>query len=404
MRVMPPQGSSSAPIRNNREHYMKTILLILVIILVSCGSGDEATSTTIADQGTGQATTETEGSVTTVGSASPTAATSTTTGGGESDLTLTLIAHDSFADAAGEVFAPFTEETGISVEILAGGDAGSLTNQLVLTADNPIADVMFGIDDTFLTRALDEEILLPYESPLLSDVPDELELDEERRATPIDYGDVCFNYDIAALEEAGVEPPTDLEQLTQEPYQDLVVVESAATSSPGLAFLLATIAEFGEDGWQEYWQGLVDNGVEVAADWDAAYYSSFTRYGGERPIVMSYASSPPAEVIFAEEPLETAPTAVVTNGCYRQIEFAGILAGTDHEAEAGKLIDFMLSPGFQKEIPLTWFVFPANETVELPQEFVEFTDVPDSPARIPIEEIAANRELWIREWNAIVDG
>ncbi len=386
------------------------LIAVLTMILAACGSdqGGEPTTTgstpDIATTASSVSTTIEEPGTTSPSTTVAETAPSTTVAGGSSDVTLTLITHDSFADAAGEAFAPFTEETGITVEILAGGDAGSLTNQVVLTKDNPIADAVFGIDDTFLTRALEAEIFVPHESPLLSNVPDELELDDEARVTPIDFGDVCFNYDIEALAKAGVDPPTDLDQLTEEAYRDMVVVESAATSSPGLAFLLATIAEYGEDGWQDYWQRLVDNGVEVVPDWDTAYYSSFTRYGGDFPIVMSYASSPPAEVIFAETPLDAAPTGVVTDGCYRQIEFAGILAGTENDAEAGELIDFMLSPEFQQQIPLTWFVFPANETVDLPPEFVEFTEVPESPARLTSEEIAANREEWIREWSAIVDG
>lgn len=332
---------------------------------------------------------------------SPEDTTDTTVGTSSEPVTLRLVSHTSFADAVTEeTFAAFTAETGMTVEVLPAADAGALVNQAVLTKDDPVADVLFGIDDTFLTRALDEDVFQPYESPLLADVPDSLELDPDHRVTPIDFGDVCLNYDKEALGD--LKPPASLTDLIDPAYAGLTVVQSPATSSPGLAFLLATIAEFGEDGWQDYWRSLVSNGVTVVSDWDTAYYTEFTRYGGDRPLVVSYASSPPAEVIFAEEPIDEAPTGVVEAGCYRQIEFAGVLAGTEHPDEAGKLIDFLLSPGFQSTVPLTWFVFPANETVELPSEFVEHTSVPQAPASIDPTDIDANRERWIEEWTEIV--
>src|SRR5690606_25545879 len=181
--------------------------------------------------------------------------------------------------------------------------------------------------------ALGEDIFVPYESPVLGRVDPRLVIDEEMRVTPIDYGDVCLNYDIAWFEENELDPPDDLDDLVAPEYEGLLVVEDPAASSPGLAFLLATIERYGSE-WPGYWESLVANGVAVVNDWDTAYYSNFTRYGGEDPIVVSYASSPPAEVMFAEEPLESAPTAVVTDGCFRQIEFAGILAGTENEAAA----------------------------------------------------------------------
>lgn len=317
--------------------------------------------------------------------------------------TLTILSHDSFAGGVtDETFAPFTEETGIEVRVLQGGDAGLVVNQAILTKDNPVADVLFGVDDTFLSRALAAGIFAPYESPLLETVPAGLRLDPEHRVTPVDFGDVCLNYDKAALATAGIEPPETLDDLLDPAYQGLLAVQNPGTSSPGLAFLLATVDRFGDPGWQAFWQGLVANDVEVAGDWDAAYYGSFTRHGGDRPIVVSYASSPPAEVIFADEPLTEAPTGVVLDGCYRQIEFAGVLAGTGREEAAGRLIDFMLSRGFQEGIPLTWFVFPANAEATLPPEFVEHTSIAPDPAGVEPEEIDANRERWIEEWNRIV--
>lgn len=326
-------------------------------------------------------------------------------GSTESPETLTLMAHDSFANAVtDETFAPFTEETGIDVEVVAGGDAGSMVTQAVLTSGNPIADVIFGVDDTFLSRALEGDIFATFRSNLLDDVPAELRLGPEDLVTPIDFGDVCLNYDKAWFESTKLHVPTRLDDLRAAVYAGATVVEHPATSSPGLAFMLATIDEFGEDGWLDYWRDLKAAGVKVVPDWDTAYYADFTRYGGDRSLVVSYASSPPAEVIFAESPLDEAPTGVIEGGCYRQVEFAGVLRGTEYPEAAGDLIDFMLTVQFQETIPLNWFVFPANSEAALPQEFIDHTRVPDSPSQLDPELIAQNRDTWIQQWAEVMEG
>lgn len=316
--------------------------------------------------------------------------------------TITLLSHDSFvAGVTDDTFAQFVEETGVRVEVLAGGDAGAMLNQAILTKDNPIADVLFGVDDTFLGRAIDEGLFL-VDIPVQASNLDP-RLPAGGGAIPIDYGDVCLNYDKAAF-SASPPPPATLEALLDPAYAGMLVVENPATSSPGLAFLLATIDRFGEPGWKDYWGGLVANDVEVTAGWDQAYYGSFSGGAGEgdRPLVVSYASSPPAEVIFTEPRPSTAPTGVITDGCYRQVEFAGLLAGTQHIGEATRLIEFMLSPAFQSTIPLTWFVYPAVTDVTLPPEFVEFSEVPPSPITMDSRLIEANRKRWIEEWTAVV--
>ena len=327
----------------------------------------------------------------------------TPNGGSDAPDTLTILSHDSFAGGVSEgTFTAFTEETGITVEAIGAGDAGGAVNQAILTADNPIADVLFGIDNTFLSRALEEDIFVPYESEFLDVIDPRLLVDDQNRVTPIDYGDVCLNYDIAWFEENELEPPQTLNDLVQPEYDGLLVVEDPARSSPGLAFLLATIDHYGSE-WQGYWESLVANNVGIAPDWETAYYTDFSHYGGDYPIVVSYASSPPAEVIFADPPVETAPTGVVTDGCYRQIEFAGILEGTEYPEAAGQLIDFMLSPELQETIPTSWFVFPANTEVELPEVFTENTVIPEDPVSMDYEEIAENRETWLDQWRQLVE-
>jgi thiamine transport system substrate-binding protein len=317
---------------------------------------------------------------------------------------ITLMSHDSF-NISEEVIAEFEATNKAEVKFLPSGDAGSALNQAILSKNNPLADVFFGVDNTFMSRALEAGIFEPYASPLLADVPDELELDSEHRLLPVDYGDVCLNYDKAWFAEQGIAPPADLQALTDPTYKGLTVAENPATSSPGLAFLLATVGHFGEDGYLDYWRALRDNDVLVVDGWEEAYWGQFTAASdGDRPIVVSYASSPPAEVYFAEEPLDETPTGVVLadDACFRQIEFIGILKGTQQRDLAEKLIDFMLSKRFQEDIPLQMFVFPANQTAALPDVFVQFAEIPEKPAYVSPEDIEANREAWIEAWTETV--
>lgn len=323
-------------------------------------------------------------------------------GGASSDRTVTLLTHDSFAMA--DQIEAFTAETGIEVQVTTGGDAGEMLSKAIITKDNPVADVIYGIDNTLLGRALAEEIFEEYASPLLNEVFAELVEDGDGLVTPIDFGDVCLNYDKAGLAAAGLEPPRLLDDLTDHAYADTLVVQDPSTSSPGLAFLLATIARFGEGGWQRYWTELRDNGVAVTSGWEEAYYGSFSGGSGtgDRPLVVSYASSPPAEVIFATEPMEEAPTGVVLDGCFRQVEYAGIVKGSPDAVAAGELIDFMLTRRFQEAMPLQMFVFPARSDAALPADFLLHTAAADEPLSLAPEEIDANRDRWIEEWIDIV--
>lgn len=309
-----------------------------------------------------------------------------------------LITYDSYSISE-DTLAAFTEQTGIQVSVIPSGDAGEIVNRALLTKENPEGDVLFGIDDSLLSRALEEGLFTAYEAADLDVVPTELRVDTENRVTPIDTGEVCLNYDIAALAERGLEPPASLADLAEPEYADTLVVQNPATSSPGLAFLLATVAEFGEDGYLAYWEQLRDNGVQVDNSWDSAYYTSFTGggSGGDRPIVVSYASSPAAGVYFSEDPTAEAPTAAVLSGCYRQIEFAGVLANSPNQTAAQQFIDFMLSETYQADIPLNMWVYPAREGIELPEVF-QYAPAPDEALSLPADEVADNREEWVEAW------
>ena len=333
--------------------------------------------------------------------------------GADPPAALTLVTYSSYPpDDADEpnplqiALDEFTDDTGIEVDVLVSGDTGTMLAKAELTAGNPEGDVMWGIDNTFISRALDGEIFEPYESPVAVDVvPAELRaLAPEGAATPVDFGDVCVNYDTAALDAADLPVPTSFDDLADERYRDLLAVQNPATSSPGLAFLLATIAEYGSDGWEDYWERLVDNGVRVVDSWDIAYYEDFSRAGGDRPLVVSYGSSPPFEVLYASEPVDEAPTGVVEATCFRQVEFAGILRGTEAPDEARQLIDFLVSERYQREVPLNLFVFPANAEVVLDDVFIEHATIPDAPLSLDPETIAAEREGWVDRWTSIVTG
>lgn len=324
--------------------------------------------------------------------------------GASTETVLRVMTHDSWA-LSEQLLARFEGENGVEVEILTSGDAGSAVNTAILAKGNPIADVLYGIDNTFLSRALDADIFLPYAPQALAQVPDEYQIDPQRRVTPINYGDVCLNYDIAGLQEMQLRPPSSLDQLVDQRYRSLLVVPSPVTSSPGLAFLLATIGHFGEAGYLDFWRRLRANNVMVTGDWESAYFGEFSGASeGSRPLVVSYGSSPPFEVLFAEQAIAAPSTAaiVAANTCFRQIEFAGVLVGTQNRDLAERWMDFLLSREVQEDLPLNMFVFPVRSDAELNETFRHFLAVPDDPVEVDPARIASERERWIREWRHVM--
>ena len=324
-------------------------------------------------------------------------------GGDEQPSDVVLVTHDSFA-ISDDVKTEFEKTSGLKLRILQSGDAGELLSKALLTAGNPQGDVLFGVDNNLLSRALDGDLFEPYESSRLEQVDERYVLDPEHRVTPIDHGEVCLNYDKAWFSEREIEPPQSLDDLVDPRFAGLLVVENPATSTPGLAFLFATVVRYGEPSWQDFWRRLRENDVLVVDGWEEAYNVRFSGAAGRgsRPIVVSYASSPPAEVIFAAPRPDEAPTAVVEDSCFRQIEFAGVLRGARNEGGARKLVDFLLGERFQEDIPLSMFVFPVNSSADLPSEFEKFAVVPDTPLELPPGEIGKNRDRWVKEWTSIV--
>ncbi len=318
---------------------------------------------------------------------------------------LLVMTHDSFAISEG-VLAQFEAENNVKVSFLKSGDTGTALNKAILSRNNPLADVFYGVDNTFLSRALEEDIFDAYASPLLQQIPQQFQLDPQNRALPVDYGDVCINYDKAYFSEKGLALPQSLADLTKSEYKSLLVVQNPATSSPGLSFLLATVGAFGADGYLDFWQQLVQNDLLVVNDWETAYYSEFSGSSGKgpRPLVVSYNSSPAFELLYAETPMDEPPTAAIVGPgtCFRQIEFAGILKGTKQRALAEKWIDFMLSTSFQEDMPGQMYVFPVNQQAKLGEPFDRFLQVAENTASLPPQDIALHREEWIQAWTESV--
>ncbi len=344
------------------------------------------------------------GTATPAGSAAPDAA-----GAAQGEVrTLVVAAHDSFA-VSEEVVAAFEAEQNATVQFLALGDAGEALNKLILSRDAPLADLFFGVDNTFLSRALNADIFAPYAAPALAQIPDGLELDPEQRLLPVDFGYVTLNADRAWFEEAGLPLPATLADLTDPAYRGLLVAPSPATSSPGLAFLLATIGELGEE-WPAFWEALRANDVLVVDGWTQAYYEHFTVGSGgtgDRPLVVSYTTSPPADVLFATDG-RSEPQSVNVNlagGVFRQVEFVGILQGTQQPELAQAWVDFMLDLPLQEDIPLQMFVYPAHEGAALPESFTQFAPPPAAEltaTALDPAAIEANREQWVTQWSEIM--
>ncbi len=325
--------------------------------------------------------------------------------GGEEVREVTVLTNDSF-DISEEIIAEFEQANDATVVILKAGSSGEVLTRAILEKDNPSADLIYGIDNTYLTRALDEEILVKYESPLLSKVPNKFLMDDTYRVTPVDYGYVNLNYDKAFLEENGLAPPSSLEELTGPDWKGRLVVENPSTSSPGLAFLIATVSYFGEDDdydYLDFWADLRANGVAVKDGWSEAYYTDFSQYGGDRPLIVSYATSPAAEVFFSEGKYDVPPTGnvLVDKATFLQIEGIAILKGARNIKLARKFIDFALDKGFQEDIPGRMFVYPVNREAALP-DFFKFSEVPTEPADIGPETIDQKREAWIDAWTKVV--
>jgi thiamine transport system substrate-binding protein len=329
-----------------------------------------------------------------------------TSAGPAAPVTITLLTHDSF-DVSKSILQRFEDATAITVKVVTVGDAGQLANRLILGAGNPEGDVAFGVDNSQIADLFAQDVFTPYTPAGFEHIPQRYaSIDPDHRVTPIDHGEVCVNYDVSAYfpsgsNAVGTRAPVSLDDLADPRYEGQLVVENPATSSPGLAFLLATVAAYGDPGYLDYWRRLKDNGVVVVDGWERAYFGEFSGAGGgdgARPLVVSYATSPVAEVYYADPPVTTAPTGVLTDTCYSQVEFAGVLSGTDHPEAAERLVDFLLSRPFQEDIPLRMFVSPVSAEATLPPVYRRYAVAVPDPYSLPPAEVATHRAGWVAAW------
>ncbi|MFF4751756.1 thiamine ABC transporter substrate-binding protein [Streptomyces sp. NPDC002514] len=331
-----------------------------------------------------------------------------TNDGGADAKTVTLVSHDSWA-VSKNVLKDFEKQSGYTVRVLKDGDAGQAVNKAILTKDNPQGDVFFGVDNTLLSRALDNGLFQSYQPKDYDRIePEYRDGASGHRVTPIDTGDICVNYDKAYFERHRLAPPQTFDDLVEPQYKNLLVTENAATSSPGLGFLLGTAAKYGDAGWSAYWKKLKANGVKVVDGWEQAYDEEFSgsaggrKAGGDRPLVVSYASSPPAEVVYADPKPATAPTGVAAGTCFRQIEYAGLLSGARNSAGGKAFLDFLTGKEFQEDMPLNMFVYPVRTDAAVPQEFEKYGPQAKDPETMAPDRIAADRDQWVKSWTSLV--
>ncbi len=345
--------------------YALSIAAAGALLLGACSSGSDAPASSATAASTGA-------------DAGPTA-------GGS----VTVLVYDSFA-LPDEVIADFTATTGIDVTFEPVGDAGVLTNQIALTAGVPLGDAVYGIDNTFASRAIASGALADYVSPAAVESVD-------GKLTAIDFSDVCFNVDLAAFGADNPAPET-LDDLLDPAYAGKVSVSNPTTSSPGLALLLSTYETYG-DGWADYWRQLRDNDLKVTAGWSDTYFVDFSapNYGGDYPIVLSYASSPPSEVIDGEP-----TTAALLDTCFRQTEYAGVLEGAENPEGAKAVVDWLLSDTVQSALPGSMYVYPISPTATIPADWEQFAPLSDNPVIMDPADIDANRDRLLREWTEIV--
>lgn len=318
---------------------------------------------------------------------------------------LAILTHDSF-NVSQDVIDAFEKKHQASVRFIKIENAGAVLKQtLASKRRSSIADIVFGLDNTMMGPALKAGVFEPYDSPILDQIPNEFKLDPDNRLLPVDYGDVCLNYDKRWFARRGLAPPGSLEDLTRPMYKGLMVTENPATSSPGMAFLLMTVARFGEEKYLDFWRNLKANGLLVVDGWKEAYMGNFsTAYKGNRPIVVSYAGSPAAEVFYAEQKIYEAPSAAITDAgmAFRQVEFVGILKRARNKDLARKWVDYMLDTHFQKDIPLRMFVFPVNPSAPLPDMFTRYAIIARNPVRMPMDKIEKNTKKWVEAWTEAV--
>jgi thiamine transport system substrate-binding protein len=307
---------------------------------------------------------------------------------------IVVYAYDSFFSdwGPGPIIIPkFEELTGYKVRAISLGDAQEVLNRAILEKDNPKADVIIGIDNNMLSKALKAEVLSSYQSHNLDKIDESLIFDKTYNVSPYDYGFFSIIYDTEKIDT----PPSSMEELLSPNFEDKIILMDPRTSSPGLGFLLWTIDIYG-DNFTGYWEKLLSNVLTITDGWSSGY-GLFT--SGEAPMVLSYTTSPAYHVEY--EDTNRYQAVIFEEGNYIQIEGAGIIKNCPNRKGAETFIDFLLSEGFQKEVALTNWMFPVNTSLPLPESF-DYALKPEKSLQIDYMEIEDNLSSWIDEWLKVV--
>lgn len=312
----------------------------------------------------------------------------------ETPKNLTVYTYSSFSvKLIDNIKNHFKTKYNLTVDFKSFSDTGPLFNQLLQEKNNPVADVVIGLDSSYFAKALKEDLFQPYQPANLSLVNKDLIFDPEYRLIPFDYGYVLFNYDSQKLDSL----PKTHRDLLQPQFKKKIIISNPLTSSPGQVFLLTTIALYGEDGYLDYWRQLKANLLTIAPGWDEAY-GMYTN--GEAPIVLSYGTSPAYHLLY--ENTERYQALILDDAAYAQIEGAGIIKNTANLTNAKLLMDYLLSAEFQALIPENQFMYPVRSDVTLPESFRIAAKV-DKILNLPLDKVTANLERWLQEWEQVIN-
>ena len=301
-----------------------------------------------------------------------------------------LAVHKSFS-LPKDAFAAFERANDAKVSVIKAGSGNELVNKLVLSRAQPIADAVYGLDNTTVLKAKEGGILAAAQPPsaaVTAALP---------HAAAVDTGYIAVNYDKAWFAKNKLPLPQSLEDLAKPQYKDLLAMPNPGLSSTGLGFLLANIQGMGEKQAFDWWAKMRANGVKVTKDWSEAYYTEFSRNGGSRPLVVGYASSPAAEVHYGKGKFDTPPT----GGVFRQVEGAAVLNGAKQPALAAKLVQYLQSAPVQKAVPTEMWVYPAVKNTPLPDVF-KHARAPQHSDNPSEADIAKNQRRWVSQWIRVV--
>ncbi|MHA1198677.1 MAG: thiamine ABC transporter substrate-binding protein [Candidatus Heimdallarchaeaceae archaeon] len=354
------------------------------------------------------------------------------------DYSLVIYTYESLlADPGYDFISAYASYSGIptsEIRIVYMEDANSVLSKAILEKDDPTADVLIGLDNVMIHDAKEEGILQIYDSPTLVNISETLvtNLDPEKYLLPYDYGIIALWYD---LNRINTSTNPELEYLTLDDILEYdldkqLIVEDPTLSSPGLGFLLWTIAIYGDpeinfegvlgQNWRDWWSEAKSD-LRIASSWGDAFSIYYTPEE-DRPMMVSYGTSPAYDVCHPDygvgegNPPPSAavvshenPTAlqIIMKNAWLQIEGIGLVNNAPHTVEAKKFIDWFLDQELQDNIPLNNWMYPANLHANIPTCFADNSISPDSMTQLlndilTPDMIEDNLNDWLKDWEAEV--